>query len=80
MFGLNGGEIAVGKLADALLINMDNERFVPNFNFNSNWIYASSCEAIDTMICNGKIVMRHRHVNGEEEIISSAKQCAKKWM
>jgi 5-methylthioadenosine/S-adenosylhomocysteine deaminase len=80
VFGLNGGEIAVGKLADALLINMDNERFVPNFNFNSNWIYASSCEAIDTMICNGKIVMRHRHVNGEEEIISSAKQCAKKWM
>lgn len=80
VFGVNGGEIAVGKVADALLINLDNERFVPNFNFNSNWIYASSCESIDTMICDGKIVMQGRHVDGEEDIIARAKQCAKKWM
>ena len=79
-FGIDGGEIAVGKVADALLVNLNHERFVPNFNFNSNLIYASSCEAIDTMICNGEIIMRNRKVKGEEEIIARAKECSKKWM
>lgn len=79
-FGIDGGEIAVGKVADALLVNLNHERFVPNFNFNSNLIYASSCEAIDTMICNGEIIMRNRKVKGEEEIIAKAKECSKKWM
>lgn len=79
-FGIDAGEIAVGKLADALLINLNNERFVPNFNLASNWIYASSNEAFDTLICHGKIVMENRHVEGEEEIIAHAQECCKKWM
>ena len=79
VFGIDAGEIAVGKIADALLINLNNERFVPNFNFESNWFYASNSEAVDTMICDGRIVMRNRHVDGEEEIISEAKECCKKW-
>ncbi len=74
VFGVDGGEIAVGKLADALLVSLDNERFVPNHCFESNWIYASTCEAIDTMICDGKVIMRHRKVEGEEEILAQAKE------
>ncbi|MBO7636074.1 MAG: amidohydrolase family protein, partial [Paludibacteraceae bacterium] len=80
VFGIDAGEIAVGKLADALLLDMNNERFVPNFNMYSNWFYASNCEAIDTMICNGKILMRNRKVQGEDEIIETAKKCSMKWM
>ena len=77
VFGVDGGEIAVGKLADALLINFNNERFVPNHSFESNWVYASTCEAIDTMICDGKVIMRHRKVKDEEEIIAQAKERCK---
>ena len=77
VFGVDGGEIAVGKLADALLINLNNERFVPNHSFESNWVYASTCEAIDTMICDGKVIMRHRKVKDEEEIIAQAKERCK---
>ena len=80
VFGIDAGEIAVGKLADALLLDMNNERFVPNFNMYSNWFYASNCEAINTMICNGKILMRNRKVQGEDEIIETAKKCSMKWM
>ncbi len=79
-FGINAGEIAVGKLADALLINLHHERFVPCFNFNSNWIYAANAETIDTMICNGKIIMRHRKVEHEADIIAEAQECCKKWI
>lgn len=80
VFGVDAGEIKVGKLADALLVNMNHERFVPNYNFKSNMVYASTAEAIDTMICNGKVIMRHRKVANEEEIIAEAKECARKWI
>lgn len=79
VFGVDAGEIAEGKIADALLIDLNNVRFVPNFNFDSNWFYASDSEAIDTLICNGKVLMRNRKVQGEFEIIESAKRCSSKW-
>lgn len=79
-FGINGGEIKVGKVADALLIDLDNERFVPCYNFNSNLVNASSNEAFNTLICDGKIVMKDRKVKDEERIIAEARECCKKWM
>lgn len=79
VFGIDAGEIKEGKLADALLIDLNNERMVPCYNFSSNWIYAAGTEAIDTMICDGRILMQNREVEGEEEIINEAKQCCEKW-
>ena len=72
-FGLDAGVIAVGKLADALLIDLDNEKLVPNYNLVSNLVYAADCSCIDTVICNGKIIMRNRVVPGEKEIIEQAR-------
>lgn len=72
-FGIDAGVIAEGKLADALLVNLNNERMVPCHNLVSNWVYAASSECIDTVICDGNILMQHRHVDGEEEIIESVK-------
>ena len=80
VFGVDAGEIAVGKLADALLVDLNNERMVPCYNFASNWIYATGTEAIDTVICDGKILMRERRVDGEDDIIKEAKKCCEKWM
>ena len=80
VFGVDAGAIKVGKLADALLVDLNNERMIPCYNFASNWIYATGTEAIDTVICDGKIVMQNRKVEGEEEIINEAKRCCKKWM
>ena len=73
-FGLDAGEIKEGKLADALLIDLNNERMVPCHHLLSNWVYAANSECIDTVICNGRILMQNRHVDGEEEIIQSVKK------
>jgi len=75
-FGINAGRIAEGCLADCLLIDLNNERMVPCYNVYSNWVYSANSSAIDSVMCNGKFVMRGRHVDGEEEILRGACECA----
>lgn len=72
------GEIREGYLADCLLVDLKNERMVPSHNLVSNWVYAADSSCIDSVICNGKFVMRGRHVDGEEEIVRDAEACAKR--
>lgn len=76
--GLDGGVIAEGKLADLMLVDLDNIAMVPCNNALSNLAYAAHGDAVDTMICDGKVVMLHRHVEGEEETIREARKAAKK--
>ena len=78
-YGLeDAGEIREGFLADCLLVDLNNERMVPRHNLVSNWVYAADSSCIDSVICNGKFVMRGHHVDGEEEIIREAEACAKR--
>ena len=56
-FGIDAGVIAEGKLADALLIDLQDIQMQPLHNLVSNWVYAASSRCIDTVICNGKVLM-----------------------
>lgn len=75
-YGLRAGAIADGYLADALLVDLRNERLVPNHDFESNWVYAAGSEAIHSVMCAGKFVMRNRRVAGEEDIVAEAERAA----
>lgn len=75
-FGIDAGVIAEGKLADALLIDLSNERMVPNHHLLSNWVYAADIRCIDTVICDGKVLMQNGHVENEKEIIEEASQAS----
>lgn len=57
-FGIDAGVIQEGKLADALLVRLDDVRMQPCHNLVSNWVYAAGSSCIDTVICNGRILMR----------------------
>lgn len=74
--GINAGIIAEGKLADGILVRLDNERMVPCFDLISNWVYSADSRAIDSVLCNGRFVMRGGHVDGEEDIVREAGECA----
>lgn len=74
--GINAGVIAEGKLADGILVRLDNERMVPCFDLISNWVYSADSRAIDSVLCNGRFVMRGGHVDGEEDIVREAGGCA----
>ena len=68
LFRLDAGEIAVGKAADCILVNLDHSGLVPGHNLVSNLVYAATPECIDTTICAGRILMRHRQIPGEDEV------------
>ncbi|MBR2356662.1 MAG: amidohydrolase, partial [Lentisphaeria bacterium] len=50
-FKLNAGTIAVGKLADLMLIDLDSPMMVADYNITSNLVYAADSSVVDTVIC-----------------------------
>lgn len=76
--GFDAGEIKVGKLADINIIDIDNYAFTPNINFLSNLVYSANSSCIESVICNGKFVMKNRVVEGEKEILEKVNSIYKK--
>lgn len=74
--GIKGGRIEAGYLADLCLVDLKLPAFTPNFNFISNLVYAANGSCIDTVICNGKVLMENKKVPGEEMIMERAAQVA----
>ena len=56
-FGIDAGEIKVGKLADAILVDTENYKMQPCTNLISNWVYSADSSCIDTVICDGRVLM-----------------------
>ena len=65
-------------LADLCLVDLDIPAFTPNHNFVSNLVYAANGSCIDTVICDGKILMQDKKVPGEEEIMEHTAELAYK--
>lgn len=77
IFRLDSWEIRVGNRPDIILIDLARPEFVPNFDLYSDIVYASNSNAVDTVICMGKVLMEGKHVPGEEEIMDRARKVAK---
>ncbi len=74
----NTGKIEEGFLADLILIDTESFAFTPNINFSANLIYSANSSCVDTVICNGNLLMEGRVVEGEKEIIENANRVYKK--
>jgi len=68
--------IEAGAFADLLLINPAHQSMTPRYNTVSNLVYSCSESAVDTVICDGDILMQNRRVPGEDKIIEEAGRCA----
>jgi 5-methylthioadenosine/S-adenosylhomocysteine deaminase len=79
MFNLNSGIIAEGALADCMLIDLNNERLAPGHHLIADMVYSADSSCIDTVICDGKVLMQNRHVPGEEEIIAKGRAFKEKF-
>ena len=55
-FGIDGGEIAEGRVADALLVDLSSTRMTPCHNLISNFVYSADSNCISTVICDGHII------------------------
>lgn len=76
ILGIDAGVLAEGKLADLCLIDLDRPEMVPVHNLTSNLVYSASGAFVDTVICDGRILMQGGYVEGEEEIIRQAREVA----
>lgn len=79
--GMNAGRIEPGYLADILIVDTDNYQFLSPAKFLANLVYSAHSDCVDSVICDGKFIMRGRVVEGEKEIISNArKQMNRVWI
>lgn len=78
ILGIDAGIIAEGKLADLCLVDLNRPEMVPVHNLTSNLVYSASGAFVDTVICDGRILMQNGYVEGEEEIIRSARLVAER--
>lgn len=46
------------------------------FDLNSHLVYAANSQVVDSVVCDGKLLMRHRTIEGEEEIIAKANEAS----
>ena len=56
------GSLEIGKLADIIIINMDHTGLTPHPNPVSNLVYAGSGHYVDTVMCNGNLLMLDREL------------------
>ena len=71
--GLEIGRIEEGALADILIIDLDGYSFLSPAPVEANLVYSAHSDCIDSVICNGKFVMRSRQVPHEKEILAQAR-------
>ena len=79
--GLEGiGRLEVGAKADIVLVSMKGAAWVPRFNEVSLLVYSGSAADVDTVICDGKVLMQHRELKtlDEEKIKYEAQKCAER--
>ncbi len=77
--GLNVGKIEEGALADLIIINTDSYHFMSKGSFEANLVYSAHSDCVESVICNGKFIMRNRVVPGEKEILAAAREVLNKY-
>ncbi|MBO5924460.1 MAG: amidohydrolase [Lentisphaeria bacterium] len=73
-FNINAGVIAENRKADMVLIDLDTTMMIADHNPVSNLVYAADSSCVDTVICNGRVLMQNRKVPGEKEIMAQARE------
>jgi 5-methylthioadenosine/S-adenosylhomocysteine deaminase len=72
--GMNCGVVEVGRLADLLLVNLHRPELTPGHNLVSDLVYSANGSCVDTVVCDGKILMENGRVKDEEMIMEKAKE------
>ena len=65
------------KIADIILIDLEQSSFTPGHNLISDIVYSANGNCVSEVICDGKILMRNRRVEGEEKILRKSAEAAK---
>ena len=79
ILGIPAGRVEEGALADVCLVDLNTPELVPLNSLTSNLVYATSgSSCVDTVIVDGRILMRDKYVPGQEAIIAEAREVARR--
>ena len=53
------GEFSPGKLSDTVLLRQDRAENLPWLNHSANLVYLLGTADVDTVICNGRLLLHH---------------------
>lgn len=73
LYGFESGEIAVGRPADCILVDLETPSMVPAHNLVSNWVYSGG--RVRHTLCAGRVLMRDGVVAGAADIRAQARRC-----
>ncbi len=76
VFGLSGKKLFVGREADILLIDLGKPEMNPPHSLASHLVYSANGSVVDSLVVDGRVLMEHRVVEGEEEIVAKANEAA----
>ena len=76
----NIGRLEAGAKADITLVSMKGAAWCPRFNVVSLLVYSANAGDVDTVLCDGKVLMEHRELKtlDEEKIKFEAQKCAER--
>lgn len=73
---IKAGAIKEGFLADLCLIDLNHISMIPNHNLISNIVFSAEPACVDTVICDGRIIMENKVIEWEEDIKEKAQRVA----
>ena len=76
------GKLQKGYKADMIIINLETAHQIPRYDIVANLVYAGQASDVDTVIIDGKIVMKNRQIVtlNEAEVINKMKKIAARLM
>ena len=72
------GTLEAGKKADLIIIDLNQPHLTPLYNEYSQLVYAAGGADVDTVMINGRLVMKNRRLLtiDESEVIARVRQIA----
>lgn len=67
-FCLEAGELASGKLADIILVDLENPFLFPGHELHADLVYSAGGRAVQTVVCDGQVLMEQGVIPDEAEI------------
>ncbi len=75
--GIDSGLLEEGRLADVILIDLRRPELNPLHDLKSLLVFSAHGNVVDTVICDGQVLMRARKVPGEAEIVRKASEAGR---
>ncbi len=73
---LDAGLIDEGALADFMLVDLRRPELTPGHSLVSDLVYSANGGCVDTVVCDGRVLMEGGSVEGEDEVLEKAREVA----